>query len=487
MYYDCPTTTAARNVITLPVVDGYAYQQVRAAAYRSDTMSCLGTTSCGSTSCTSGTWASPSQAIIFAANHLNTSQKLGQRVILLINRGWNPLVALNQETSAMLTSAVAYAESLKCKVLAVTFSTVQWLNDLNWQVSAQDPDNLVYRYLASDLIKVDNSFPVAIISKICVAQANPCGSCCGQCEPTCGTCLSVTSCAPTNNCSITSELVGNATKCCVINTNPVDPCKTTGMFDFFSSRFFFSRFFSLYFFLIFFLGTCQSAVCNAVTGQCSYTNTCTGADTACFNYNCVAGSCVKTSIVPPNSETSCTISQCVNNSGVFSITTTPRVCPTQNCFTFQCVEGQGCVGTAVAVTNNCFVCDRADGVVKPRVCPVPDNLCEVSTCSAATGFVCNVSPKFPTGCRNLSDAVCLSISFLFFEISSYFFSVILLSVIPPLVLAQPKPSLAQLQLTNVTSPHVTLKQETVISEPPFAPRTTKPKPVNAKPPLAVPL
>lgn len=164
-----------------------------------------------------------------AALSLNMSLRAAQKVILMVNKGWT------SDSQASILSAVAYAESFGIKVLAVTFQSYQWLQDQYMQVSQQDPKNLVYRYYPSDLVTIDNTFPVAIMSRICVAQTNPCGSCCGQCEPTCGTCLSVTSCPVSTNCSFSYNLLGNATQCCYVNPTP-STCANIGTFFSYSFR-----------------------------------------------------------------------------------------------------------------------------------------------------------------------------------------------------------------------------------------------------------
>jgi hypothetical protein len=84
------------------------------------------------------------------------------------------------------------------------------------KVMVSDPDNFAYRANRAQLIAENYYWPIEIVSKMCTPNALPCGTCCGQCEPTCGSCLTTPlNCPVSTNCSYTSR--NTAAGCCVID------------------------------------------------------------------------------------------------------------------------------------------------------------------------------------------------------------------------------------------------------------------------------
>jgi hypothetical protein len=198
-------------------------------------------------------------AIILAADNLAASDRTSAvKVILLVNEGYGLGVP------ATIAAAVQYAIGKGVSnIFSISYASSIPVSLMD--VMVNDPNNLVYRNVPTDLATVDLKWPIEIVARYCTTDALPCGgTCCTSCDTSCGACVTDTPLAcppnPANNCSVSYK--NTADGCCFISTITTCPYKPgksflfVFRFSFFVSfrfvSFFFLRF--LVFFFRFFLG-----------------------------------------------------------------------------------------------------------------------------------------------------------------------------------------------------------------------------------------
>jgi hypothetical protein len=299
------------------------------------------------------------------ATLLASDRTAASKVLLLVNKG------IQTADPVAVAAAVANATAKGVAVFAVTYFSTEFISDMKVMVS--DPDNFAYRATLAELVVQNLYWPIEIVAKVCTPSALPCGTCCAQCEPTCGTCLSTPlNCPPSTNCSYTSR--NTAAGCCILDfSTPSCPPK---------------------------LDQCTAPpTCDAATGTCTYVNTCTGTQPGdqpnCYNYSCIpnatnpTGQYICAAIAKFTSD-ACTTRTCVNN----AVVETPKDCSGSNtlCFTATCslALGGACVATTPVTppawynsSNNCMKCDGQTGYYNVS-CTTTD-ACAPKTCDPNTG------------------------------------------------------------------------------------------------------
>lgn len=226
---------------------------------------------------------------------------------------------------------------------------------------------------------------------ICSLSSYPCGQfCCGICDTTCGTCIPVDACPTSTTCEYEWTLQNNS-GCCVKNS-AIQKCTPRP-------------------------GICESAMCDTISGTCTYSNNCqSNGPSDCYTYQCDNGQCTK---VPKKPSSACRSAQCVNE----VYTETDVQCSTNtSCFTYKCDNKIGCISEIVPppASTSCdnVTCDPTNGysvvhIVGCSNCPNPtdpclkasyiNNTCQnVSKCSApqnncfvafCAAGICNYLPK----------------------------------------------------------------------------------------------